>query len=100
LLDTVHFWENSVRAWTKKGIGQPQTDAPLGSFRTMRSSLMSSIGVRPEVTPDNMAQFGQNSNKLAPTSFNRDEVKNSPIVHAKMSDRLRLAEMIVAKIKT
>src|SRR5262249_60983564 len=35
---------------------------------------------------------------IAAIRLNRDEIKNSPVVHAKISDSLRLAEMIVAKM--
>jgi hypothetical protein len=35
---------------------------------------------------------------IAAIRLSRDEIKNSPVVQAKISDSLRLAEMIVAKI--
>jgi hypothetical protein len=36
---------------------------------------------------------------IAAIRLNRDEIKSTPIVHAKINDSLKLAEMIVAKIK-
>jgi hypothetical protein len=37
---------------------------------------------------------------IAAIRLNRDEIKNSPVVHAKISDSLRLAEMIVTRMKS
>lgn len=37
---------------------------------------------------------------IAAIRLNRDEIKNSPVVHAKISDSLRLAEMIVSKMSS
>jgi len=37
---------------------------------------------------------------IAAIRLNRDEIKNSPVVHAKISDSLRLAEMIIARMNT
>ena len=37
---------------------------------------------------------------LAAIPLNRDEIKNSPVVQAKISDSLRLAEMIVSKMRS
>ncbi|PYU76548.1 MAG: hypothetical protein DMG49_01345 [Acidobacteria bacterium] len=36
---------------------------------------------------------------IAAIRLNREEIKNSPVVHAKISDSLRLAQMIVSKMK-
>ena len=36
---------------------------------------------------------------IAAIRLNREEIKNSPVVHTKISDSLRLAEMIVSKMK-
>jgi hypothetical protein len=36
---------------------------------------------------------------IAAIRLNRDEIKNSPVVHSKFTDSLKLAEMIVAKLK-
>ena len=36
---------------------------------------------------------------LAPIRLNREEIKNSPAVHAEISDSMRLAEMMAAKMK-
>jgi hypothetical protein len=36
---------------------------------------------------------------IAAIRLNREEIKNSPVVHAKISDSLKLADMIVAKMK-
>jgi hypothetical protein len=32
--------------------------------------------------------------------LNRDEIKNTPVVHAKINDSLKLAQMIVSKLKS
>ena len=36
---------------------------------------------------------------IAAIRLNRDDVDNSPVVHTKIADSLRLAEMIVARMK-
>lgn len=35
---------------------------------------------------------------IAAIRLNRDDIKNTPIVHAKINDSLKLAELIVAKM--
>lgn len=37
---------------------------------------------------------------IAAIRLNREEIKNSPAVHSKVADSLKLAEMIIAKMKT
>ena len=37
---------------------------------------------------------------IAAIRLNREEIKNSPAVHSKVADSLKLAEMIVAKMKS
>jgi hypothetical protein len=36
---------------------------------------------------------------IAAIRLNKEEIKNSPAVHSKVADSLRLAEMIISKMK-